>query len=251
MRKRLVGSAALMLAVASACVPARLRADVGPDPLRGACADSLHDLPLVEVPAADEGDMLAVFISGDGGWAAIDRGVTAELTRAGVYVVGLNSLHYFFKTKTPDVTGRDLERIVRCYTNRTGRREVVLVGYSRGAEILPFMVARLSEDVRRETRLVALLGPGQGAQFKFHVVDWWADVHRASDLPVLPEAERFVRTLPVLCVYGADETDTVCPALEKDGAQAVALTGGHHFDGGYDQLGQIVVHALTARAGAD
>ncbi len=246
--KRLVGSAALVMVAAALWAPAQLRAEGVPDRPRSACADALRDLPLVEVPAAGEGDMLAVFLSGDGGWMALDRGVSAELTRAGVFVVGINSMHYFWKERTPDGAARDLERIVRCYTASTGRSKVVLIGYSRGAEILPFMVSRLPEELRRETRLVALLGPGVGAQFKWHLVDLWSDVHRTSDLPVLPEARRFVSTLPVLCIYGADEKDTVCPDLKNDGAQAVALSGGHHFDGGYDQLGQIVVRALTARA---
>ncbi len=245
---RVLGSATLVVA-AVLWAPAQVWGAQLPDNPRSACGDSLKDLPLIEAPAAREGSTLAVMISGDGGWAALDRGVAAELTRADVFVVGLNSLHYFFHTKTPEQAAHDYERIVRCYMASTGRRELVLMGYSRGAEILPFVVSRLPEDLRRQTRLVVLLGPGQGAQFKFHVVDWWSDVHRDSDLPVLPEARRFVSTLPVLCVYGADETDTVCPALKADGAQAVALTGGHHFDGGYDQLGQIVVRALTARAG--
>ncbi len=44
---------------------------------------SLEDLPLVEVPADTEaGDTFAVFLSGDGGWAGLDKEVGRRSRRA-------------------------------------------------------------------------------------------------------------------------------------------------------------------------
>jgi hypothetical protein len=81
-----------------------------------ASVDKLKDLPLVEVPSKKIGiDTMAVIVSGDGGWAGIDREIGNTLAESGVSVVGLNSLQYFWKSRTPEETARDLERILNHY----------------------------------------------------------------------------------------------------------------------------------------
>src|SRR4051794_39043939 len=75
-----------------------------PDPLPAAgAASDVHDLPLIEAPAAraDSGRTLVLFLSGDGGWTTIDRVITSDLTAHGVAVVGLDSRAYLSKRRTP------------------------------------------------------------------------------------------------------------------------------------------------------
>ena len=172
------------------------------------------------------------------------------LTEGGVPVIGLNALKYFWTRRTPDETGADLERLLRYYVTTTGRHDIVLVGYSRGADVLPFMVARLSPELRKQLRLVALLGPSHSVDFKFHVADWWSSAVRRSDRPVLPEVTRLLGGVKVLCAYGADDRDTICPALPVQDAEVVRLDGSHHFDGAYAELGRLVLRAAAPRAGA-
>ena len=105
-------------------------------------------LPLVEVPAKQPaGDLLAVIVSGDGGWAGIDHDVANDLASKGVPVVGLNSLQYFWNARTPDGAAADLQRIARHYLPAWGRQQLLLVGYSLGADVLPFMASRLPPDL--------------------------------------------------------------------------------------------------------
>ena len=56
---------------------------------------SLADLPLVEVRAATAGPTFAVLLSGDGGWAGLDKKVAAALAEKGIDVVGVDSLALF------------------------------------------------------------------------------------------------------------------------------------------------------------
>ena len=80
-------------------------------------AGELTDLPLVEVTAhGPASDHMAVFWSGDGGWAEIDKEISAILAAHGIPVVGVNSLKYFWTNRTPEQTAKDLERIIRHYT---------------------------------------------------------------------------------------------------------------------------------------
>lgn len=211
-------------------------------------APAPRDLPLVEMPRAggQPGDVLVVMISGDGGWASIDKGVAGRLYEGGLPIVGVNALKYFWNRRTPDDTGRDLTRILRYYLPAWHRRDVVLVGYSRGADVLPFMISRLPEDLRARIRLVALLGPAETVDLKFHVADWWSNSKRSTDLPVLPELQKLIPGTRLLCMYGSDETDSACPRLPPGAAEIVALKGAHHFDGGYEALGDIVLRAIDA-----
>ena len=50
-------------------------------------------------PESDSADYFAVIISGDGGWASIDRQIGNDLADKGVQVVGLNALKYFWTRK--------------------------------------------------------------------------------------------------------------------------------------------------------
>ena len=91
---------------------------------------SVADLPLTIVadPAARHSDVMAVMYSGDGGWAGIDRELAARLAAAGVPVVGVDSLSYFWNARTPAQTGQDAARIVEHFSREWHRSKVIFVG---------------------------------------------------------------------------------------------------------------------------
>lgn len=198
-------------------------------------AVAVRGLPLVEVPArgAAGGRTMAVVVSGDGGWAGVDREIAGVFAERGVPTVGLNSLQYFWRGSTPDSAARDLARIVSHYLAAWDRDSVVLVGYSRGADVLPFMAARLPEALRRRVRVVALLAPSRTASFEFHLADWLGAAARPGEaLATAGEIAR-LRGTPVLCFYGTEERDSACPVVDPAVATPIPLAGGHHLGGDY------------------
>jgi type IV secretory pathway VirJ component len=202
-------------------------------------APAVRDLPLVELRSSRGSPALAVVVSGDGGWASLDRQIGEDFAARGVSVVGLNSLQYFWKARTPDRAAADLTRILRHYLQAWNASEVVLVGYSRGADVLPFMVTRLPDDLRQRIRVMALLGVSLMAGFEFHFTDLLGATHRA-DRPTVPEIDR-LHDLRVLCFYGTDETDSACRQLPRGVATVIALPGGHHFNGAYDEIARRIL----------
>lgn len=200
----------------------------------------LADLPVVELPAAGGGTRLAVLLSGDGGWAEIDKGIAAGLVKQGVSVVGFDSLRYFWGARTPEVLAADLDRVIRYYAERWKRSEIILIGYSQGADVLPFALNRLPPRTRARVRLTALLGLGQKASFEFHLSNW---IGPSGDKPIAPEARKLLAA-ETLCVYGEDEKDSLCPQLAPTHVRALPLAGGHHFGGDYDALAARIVDAL-------
>lgn len=213
---------------------ARAEAEPAPPPA------SLSDLPLNEVPALGEGDgrTFAVLVSGDGGWAGLDRNVAAALAARGVPVAGVDSLRYFWSPRTPDGLAADLGRIVRYYAQQWRRPRVLLVGYSQGADVMPFAVNRLPPDARGKVARTVLIAPGEKASFEFHVGNWLPG--ESGDQPILPEAQR-LDAASTLCLYGADEKHSLCPAIAGTHAQSKALPGGHHFNGAYDELAALIL----------
>lgn len=198
--------------------------------------EMVKDLPVVEISTSSlGGDTLAVVLSGDGGWASIDRNVGEALAGRGVAVVGLNTLKYFWTPRTPEEAARDLERTLRYYLAAWKKDHVVLIGYSLGADVLPFLINRLSPETRSRVRLVALLGPAHTANFEFHVSDWLWDSSPDDGQPTLPEAEK-LQGPEILCFYGAEENDSLCPDLNPRTVQVTRLNGGHHFDGDYHTI---------------
>lgn len=203
-----------------------------PAGLAASAAKKLASLPLVEVPARgpaipprDTRDELAVLLSGDGGWAVTDRGLSRELARGGIPVVGWSSLHYFLTRKTPDRAATDLAVVLRAYLDKWHRERAILIGYSFGADVLPFLVTRLPADLAERVSLIVLLGPSGDADFRFHVSSWLGKTSRDS-LPMLPEIERLPET-PLLCVYGSREKHSLCPRLPPGRADLIERTGGH------------------------
>ena len=196
---------------------------------------AVADLPLVEVRGnrAMPGDSFAIFMSGDGGWADLDQSVSAMLADAGVPVVGWSALKYFWAPRTPEGAARDLARVIDSYARAWGRRHVVLVGYSFGADVMPFLVNRLPPATRAKVTGVALIGASTDAVFRFSTLDWFRN--SADGLPTAPEILRLdpARTL---CIYGTEDKGSVCPRLPEGSARLLGLAGGHHLGGAYGRF---------------
>jgi type IV secretory pathway VirJ component len=210
----------------------------------------LRDLPVVEI-AAQPGavrtagaplDSFAIIMSGDGGWAGLDQEVAAALSAKGIPVVGLDSLRYYWTARTPDGVAADTDRMIRYYLGHFGKQRVLLIGYSQGADVLPFAVNRLPAATRARVALTAVMGMSEHALFEFHLSGWISDDN--SGPATLPEINR-IKGLPVLCIYGADESDSLCPKLDPKRFDVVKLKGGHHFDGDYAGLARQILAAAN------
>jgi type IV secretory pathway VirJ component len=148
-----------------------------------------------------------------------------------VAVVGLSSPRYLARGRTPDEAGQDLARILRHFLEGWHRERAVVVGYSRGADIGPFMVSRLPSDLRARIALTALLGPGDQASFKFALLDIFRSHGGSKSLPVSAEVAK-LHGMAVLCLYGSRDKGAICPSLQEAGlARAVVRSGGHAVRG--------------------
>ena len=197
----------------------------------------LADLPLVEMPAAagPATGILAVEVTGSGGFEGFDVDLARGFARRGVPVVALSSLDYFWSRRDPAGVARDLARILDHYLKAWHKDRALLVGYSQGADILPFMVDRLPPALRSRVAVVGLVGPDPNADFEMDVSFWQPGKKPAPPLPVAAEIAR-LKGSKVLCVRGEHERKSLCPRLEAGLVETFTVPGGHDFSGSVPEM---------------
>ncbi len=211
---------------------------------------TISAVPLTELPVGHPSEVMAVFLSGDGGWRDLDKSIGGQLQQDGLPVVGWDSLRYFWSRKTPDQTAADLAAVLRVYLAKWQATKVVLVGYSFGADVLPFAYDRLPPDLRAKVIQMALLGFGTRADFEISPSGWLGAGPSADALAVLPEIDRVPAPL-VQCFYGEGEDDSACPGLASRGVEVIRAAGGHHFNADYAPLADSIISGLRRRTGGD
>lgn len=208
--------------------------------------NGVGDLPLAEVSApAPQRDAFAIIYSGDGGWRDLDRSLAGVLASKGMSVVGVDVLRYYWTQKSPVLAASDLARIMRYYQQRWQKQKVVLIGFSFGADVLPFLVSRLPADLSSDVSLLSLLSPERHTAFEVETTGWLG-VHNSAGMPVAPELQK-LSALHLQCIYGRDEAaDSLCTtsAAAASGALVLAKSGGHHFDQNYSELADQILAAV-------
>lgn len=200
------------------------------------------DLPLTEIRSRDQhAETLVIFLSGDGGWADIDRQIGSTMAERGMDVIGFDNRAYLRSgRRDADGTAADVARVAEHYMRLWGNHRLVIAGYSRGAAFAPFVVTRLSPELRRRVALVAMLGLPEHASFRYRFSDLWATRTNAKDAPILPELER-LRGTNMMCVFGQKEDESLCRSIDSSLVFPVGRTGAHHFDGDYRAITDLII----------
>lgn len=210
--------------------------------------DDVADLPLIEVEpgsAAEAPPRFAILLTGDGGWAGLDRGVADALAAQGLRVIGFSTLKFFWQKQTPEATAQALARVIAHYGKGDANARFVLVGYSFGASLVPVVINRLPDELRPRVQEGVMISPDDEAVFEIHVGDWFGSTHHDEAMPIAPEIA--ASKVPLLCLHGADEDDSPCRKASPT-MRVASLPGGHHYDGDYASLGTLIVRNLSALA---
>lgn len=212
-------------------------------------ASGLSALPLIELPARNPNGLMAIVLSGDGGWRDLDKTIAEELQSRGVSVVGWDSVRYFWQKKTPEQTAADLTAVIQTYGEKWHAKSVALVGYSFGADVLPFVYNDLATSIKQRIAQISLLGFANAADWEIQVAGWLGAAPSSEAVPVATAIEH-VPTKLVQCFYGGEETDTFCNTLSARGVEVIKTAGGHHFDGNYARLAEQILDGFNRRVAA-
>ncbi len=190
--------------------------------------------PALPVVVSFSGDMGLRFLLG----ASTSRG----LVKHGYAVMGVNSSAMFRRRLTrADITARVADSI-RLAMNRTGARNVVVMGQSYGADIVQTGLADLPADLRRHIIAIVLVLPGDKVFFR---ADPTGLLYMTKPDSIAVTTANTLTWAPVTCIYGIDETDSLCPLLHVPPARIISMPGGHTID--HDAEG-LLAHVLKAIA---
>ena len=159
--------------------------------------------------------------------------------------MGLSTLKYYWQARTPEGSATDLARIMRHYMAAWRRERVLLVGYSFGANVLPFIVNRLPVELRSHVAGLALLGLEPNTSFEIRVSGWLPGTSIGT-LPVRPEIEK-LQDIKAVCLYGRGEKQDPCSELAGLTMRAYEVGKGHHFSGDYVALTDAILNGTGSR----
>lgn len=193
-------------------------------------------------------DASIVFVSGDAGlprWS-LGKQVAQRLAAEDYSVTAVDSLSAFSKRRSPEQAGSILAAAMHEAMRRNPDAPIVLIGQSFGSDIIPIAVAHLPAELRSRIARIILTVPGTQAYLQVSPAEMLGTAR--PDLPLLP----FVRRLPpvpLTCIYGIQEPDSLCRAISGPNIRTVALSGGHGLHRDVDTVFVVVERALRAPAG--
>ena len=217
-------------------------------------------------PPPGKNDVMAIIVSGDGGWADVDRRLGIAFIDRGIPVLGINAFEYYWRERSPEQTAHDLDALMTQYLGVWGKRRIWLIGFSFGADVLPTLVDQLSAANRARITQIVLLSPSRYVTFEIELEGYmikqgWLKEHLKNVLQLinpirhydpLPPLQALQGKPPVICYYGLDDAaDSLCdlPGLPA-WVTVHAKQGGHHFNEGYQRLTQQMLEELPAQGAA-
>jgi len=170
-------------------------------------------------------DVVAVYFSGDMGLTVgLGEGAMAALRRDGVAVLAVNCSTLFRKARNRAFVDALVADIMRRALAESGASRIVVMGGSFGADVLDTGIGALPPDLARRIASVVLIVPGTQVFFHANPTGLFYAGVPDSD-PRL--TARALRGLPVTCIYGRDEADSLCRTRALAGARRVAIPDGH------------------------
>lgn len=181
--------------------------------------------------AGPRAQAFAVWLTGDGGFAAFDRRVCSDLARGGLPVLAVDTSDYFRTLREPREAARALAGALDQGVARWGATRVVLIGYSFGADVAPFLVNQLPATMKTAVDRIALLAPSGVAAFQVTLKER-IGLDKPGGRAVRPQIETALQDgRRFICLYGAHDGDALCPSLAARDVKSIALPGGHTFNG--------------------
>jgi len=207
-------------------------------------AQDVSSLPLTPFPAKADGDKpLIVYLSGDGGLNSFSKEFCQALNNKGYPVVLFNSLKYFWSKKTPQQTSADVQKTIQHYKSIWKKNKVVILGYSFGADVLPFIYTRLIRDVQLSVKNLVLVSPSNTTDFEVHVKQIFGK-KQTDGVSVTDEINR-ITDKPLLFIQGEKEPERVeTERLRIKNYKLVVLKGGHHYDNNGGDVAAVIIQNL-------
>lgn len=208
---------------------------------------NISKLPVtVKVPSVVMPDRpIVFFITGDGGMKKFSLDMVNTFAGRGYPVIGLNTLKYFWNKKTPQQAAADVGALLQYYSSQWNNHSFILVGYSMGADVLPFIYQHLPANFQSQTKHLVFMSPSSSTDMEVHISDMLGKTSTPGTMSV-PGAMNAITGKPLLLVFGQDEKDFDLRSLTISNYHHIILPGGHHYnEDAQGVVQQILTHLFS------
>lgn len=186
-----------------------------------------RELPLTEwnVPGSDK---FIFYISGDGGMNRFSRDICMFLSQSGYSVAAMDASIYFARSKTPEQTAAAIASYITKQMKLHHYSQLFMAGYSLGADVMPFVVIRFPDEIRKRLDEILLISPSLSTDFEIHLADQLG-FHTEGKLNVIAEINKLIM-YKVSAFFGIEEENFPVQKINLKSFHFKKLPGGHHYD---------------------
>ena len=200
-----------------------------------------RNLPIKESISNGNCDFYVIFLTGDFGYLNFDKEIVHYLNGKNASVVVLNSKSYFSSAKSPAQLGHDFGSIITHYNKKWNKQKIVIIGYSMGAEVIPFGINHLDEKSRLQLMDILLIAPGQKAIFRLKPTDYLFEDRKGTDIYTELLKMRGQKSY-IIC---DDSQLSICRKNLEGLSDHDLLGGGHHFGRDFFHLLKLIGKRLN------
>ena len=197
------------------------------------------DLPLTLISAPANDLPLIFAISGDGGWTSFDEDLSRKLAEKGIPVIGLDAQKYFWQRKDPAQTAAVIAQAIEHYLTTWNKQSVILIGYSFGADVVPFIAGHFPPYLKSKLQSVICLSPDQTTAFEIRLADM-LELKTTETYSVL-QAMKSIQAYHPVCIFGSQEDPALRNRFAETKAKIVVLPGNHHFNNDYETIARYIL----------
>jgi len=199
--------------------------------------DDLMDLSLLLFDTnSTKTDYFVIAICGDGGWMDFTNDFAKLCKHRGIPVVGFSTLPYFMETRKPEKIAIDLQRVIVNFSHIFNKNKVMIMGYSFGAEILPYAYNNMNPYFKQKIISMGLVAPSTKACFKVSPTYIYTSNELVPLLPALLKNES-----SKIVIFCDDTGKSICKILpENSQYKLVNLDAGHNFIGRWASVAKLV-----------
>ena len=197
-----------------------------------------QDFPVREWPGARDKPLI-FYISGDGGFNTFSIDLCKSMNEKGYEVAALNAKSYFWNKKTPEQAAADINNYLIQKTTGRANPHIVLIGYSFGADVLPFIINRLSKNTGENILVSFVIASSGSTDFEIH----WADIfggNKKRSMDVVTEINR-LNGEDIVIINGSDEDSLALNKISLKRYTHEVLPGGHHFEGDTGEVTRVIL----------
>ena len=171
---------------------------------------------------------MALLFSGDGGWFGFEQTIADKLGAYGIPTIGIDTKKYFWNRKTPERTASDMAEILNYFGKEWGKTRFFIIGYSQGAEIVPFLVTLFPENLRSNVLSAVMLSPETSTDFEIHISNMLGLGSRQNTYNVIEEIKK-LQKVTTICIFGENEKTPVPGLLKGTSVKILIIPGDHHY----------------------